>query len=65
MHLEIFDSAGRLVRTLLDHQARPAGRTDVVWDGRNHTGARVASGVYLCRLDVKGQVLSQRMTLIK
>jgi len=36
----------------------------VTWDGRDETGAVVASGVYFARLDA-GRVLTQRMVLLK
>jgi hypothetical protein len=43
--VDIFDSAGRLIRTL--PEAGPgAGRRDVFWDGRDEDGAFVTSGVY-------------------
>ena len=41
--LEVYDMAGRRVRTLVSgHQA--AGSHDVVWDGRDASGQRMASG---------------------
>ena len=43
--LRVYDVAGRLVRTL--HRGPlPAGTTALVWDGRDHDGNRVTSGVY-------------------
>ena len=62
--LQVFDVRGRLVRTLLD-EARSAGTYEVKWDGRDEGGRRAASGVYLYRLDAVGQVLQNKMTLVK
>ncbi|MCP4572894.1 MAG: T9SS type A sorting domain-containing protein [bacterium] len=62
--LKIYDTAGRLVATLVDEQ-RVDGRHDVVWDGRNAIGQSVASGVYLYRLEVSTTVQTGRMTLVK
>lgn len=45
----IYDVAGRLVRRLANG-ATAAGETQVVWDGLDDRGERVASGVYLYRL---------------
>jgi hypothetical protein len=47
--LSIYDSAGRLVRRLLDG-TMAAGLHRVAWDGRDATGVRVVSGVYYSRL---------------
>jgi Tol biopolymer transport system component len=47
--LELFDSTGRLVRTILREQLTPGTRT-VSWDGRDDAGCPVGSGMYYCRL---------------
>jgi len=49
MSLNIFNIQGQMVRRL-DLSGLPAGRAAVVWDGRDHRGQDVASGLYLCRL---------------
>lgn len=46
---EIYDLLGRRIAALLNEQ-KPAGAHAVAWDGRDHTGRRVASGVYFYRL---------------
>jgi formylglycine-generating enzyme required for sulfatase activity len=43
---EIFDPAGRLVRTLV----RTDGMAPLPWDGRDDSGREVLAGVYLARL---------------
>ena len=62
--LVIFDLAGRKVRTLLD-ESRTAGTHEVAWDGRADNGQRVASGVYLVRLEGQDFVESRRVALVK
>ena len=67
--LQIYDVSGHLVRTL-DLGYRPAGRyvdrsAAVHWDGRNFSGERVASGVYLYRLTAKGQPHGVAATAIR
>ena len=47
--LEVFDGAGRLVRTLL-RQRLGAGSHSAAWDGRDGAGRAVPAGVYHCRL---------------
>lgn len=62
--LEIFNSIGQKVRTLIS-ESRPAGTHNVVWDGKNDHGMPVSSGVYIARLKGEGKVESRRMTLTK
>jgi len=62
--INIFDSAGRLVITLVNEQ-RGAGRHEVVWNGRNTAGQSVASGVYLYRFESGDVVQTKRMMLVK
>ncbi|MBN2536902.1 SBBP repeat-containing protein [candidate division WOR-3 bacterium] len=53
-HLQVFDRAGRLVRTLeLQTGASATGRS-VSWDGRDDEGVPVADGVYLVRVPETG-----------
>jgi hypothetical protein len=47
--LDIFDTSGRLVRTLADG-AIPAGDHEVDWDGTDRSGRRMKAGIYFCRL---------------
>jgi len=64
VHLQVFDLRGRLVRTLVDGP-REAGLQRVTWDGRDARGARVASGVYLYRIQAGDWVDQRKMTLVK
>ncbi len=65
VRLEIFDVAGRRIRTLL-HAPRDAGGHRLRWDGTDARGQRVASGVYFCRLSVHaGAGLSRKFLLAR
>jgi hypothetical protein len=65
VELKILDVSGRLVRTLVN-EPRDVGRYGVVWDGRNERGARVASGVYFCRLrGGTGIEISRKMVMLR
>ncbi|MCP4292433.1 MAG: T9SS type A sorting domain-containing protein [bacterium] len=64
VRLNIFDTAGRLVSTLLDEQ-RGAGRHELVWNGQNDAGQPVASGVYLYRFEAGDVVQTKRMMMLK
>ncbi|MCP4545218.1 MAG: hypothetical protein GY835_01980 [bacterium] len=63
--LRIFDLSGRLIRTLRGGEVLPGGAHEVDWHGRGDAGNRVASGVYLCRLEAGEFSATQRMTLLK
>ena len=60
VRLQVYDLRGRLVRTLWDGPLA-AGPHRLDWDGRNAAGRPVASGVYLYRLEVGGQVHSRKL----
>jgi|GEM_PF-5509990 len=62
--LQIFDTGGRLVATLVDGP-RAAGRHTLMWDGRDGSGMLAASGLYLYRLETDGFSEAKRMTLVK
>lgn len=65
VQLRIYDTAGHLVRTLIDG-TQQAGVQNVTWDGRNDRGVGVATGVYICRLSVAGSAtLTRKMILVK
>jgi hypothetical protein len=66
VRLTIFSTSGTRVRTLIDgtREARAVGH-EVVWDGRDDSGGRVASGVYFYRLEAAGVVETRKMTLLK
>ena len=52
VQLEVFDLLGRRVRQLLD-APRSGGVHEVVWDGHNSSGIRVAPGMYMARMTAK------------
>ena len=62
--LAIYDAQGTLVRVLVDEE-KPAGQNFITWDGRDHRGVAVASGVYFYRLTSGEAQLTQKMTLLK
>ncbi|MGH1362449.1 MAG: N-acetylmuramoyl-L-alanine amidase [Calditrichia bacterium] len=62
--LEIFNSLGQKVRTLVNQQLKP-GAYQSVWDGRNGFGNQVASGIYLYRLSSGSFSTSRKMILMK
>jgi hypothetical protein len=62
--LGVYDAGGRLIRKLVD-RPHAAGRYAETWDGRNQSGATVASGVYFVRLESRGHVTTKKAVLSK
>lgn len=65
VRLELFDLAGRRVRTLVA-ATQTAGPYEVLWDGRADGGARLGAGLYLGRLDLAGEgVRTAKLLLLR
>jgi hypothetical protein len=62
--LKVYNIQGQLVKTLAQG-AQGAGRYTVNWDGRDHAGQKVSSGVYICRLSSGDQSFVKRMQFIR
>jgi hypothetical protein len=62
--LDVCDSSGRLVRTLVDEK-KPAGRYRALWDGRNESGQAAASGIYFCSMRTAGFKTARKMVLLR
>ncbi len=62
--LRLYDSAGRLVGTLVDEE-RGAGTFEVPWDGTDASGRRVASGVYFIRMSAGAATAESKIVLAK
>lgn len=59
----VYDPLGRVVAVLVD-EIRPGGANEIVWDGRNAAGRRVASGVYFYRLETASGALTRKMMVL-
>jgi hypothetical protein len=62
--LTVHSVDGRVVRTLAAGEAGP-GPVEVVWDGRDGSGERVASGLYFARLEACGVARSEKVVVLK
>jgi hypothetical protein len=63
--LEVLDTQGRHVTTLIDSESRAAGPHAVPWGGQDGRGEPVSSGVYFYRLDAGGESATRKMLLVK
>ena len=62
--LAIYNTAGQLVRRLIA-DTLAGGTHQIIWDATNDDGARVASGLYLGRLEFGGSVSQVKLVLAK
>jgi hypothetical protein len=65
----IFSIRGEMIREIV-HESRTAGFYSFQWDGTNHAGKSVPSGIYICRMEARspdGQrfVKSVKMGLVR
>jgi hypothetical protein len=64
VHLNVYDLGGRLVKTLVD-EPMTAANHEVIWDGKDNSGARVASGVYFYKLVAGEFNATDKMVMLK
>ena len=60
----VYDACGRSVVTLVDTD-QGSGLYQVIWDGRDQEGMRVASGVYFTQIVWNGVIETQRMVVLR
>jgi hypothetical protein len=59
--LRIYDTGGRLVRTLLNSVHQTPGTYHTYWDGLDEAGSPLPGGVYFCRLKAGGVAASRKL----
>jgi hypothetical protein len=64
VRLDIFDPAGRFVKTLVDEDL-PASRHEVNWNGKDGAGRVAASGVYFYTIVTDGNRYTKKMILLR
>lgn len=60
VRVDIFSTDGQLVRTLLN-ETLPGGTHSVQWNCTNHTGQRIANGLYFCRISAGNQLFTGKI----
>ncbi len=64
VELTIYNQLGQEVKTLVNER-KPAGVYQIQWDGRDHSGKQVVSGVYLYRVRTGSYVQTRKMLLLQ
>jgi len=62
--VRIYNVAGQMINEIVNEKFN-AGTHSVSWNGKNHKGNKVASGVYVYTLETENQKLSKKLTLSK
>ena len=64
VELTVYNLLGQMIRVLVD-EIKSAGNYTAVWDGTDHTGRLVGSGIYFYRLKAENSSAVRRMLLLK
>jgi hypothetical protein len=64
VELNIYNVLGQKVRTLVNDVKAP-GTYQVLWDGRDDRGNRLATGMYVYQLRGKNAMITKRMIMVK
>ena len=62
--LVVYDMTGAVVKTVLN-DVLGAGNKETVWDGTNNSGVKVATGMYIYRLQAGDFTATKKMLLLK
>lgn len=64
INIAVYNVLGQQIRVLVD-ESKPTGYFETVWDGRDHFGNQVSSGIYLYQLSAGAFVKTNKMILVK
>jgi flagellar hook assembly protein FlgD len=66
IQIAVYDIVGRRVRTLADRRFKQ-GQYELLWDGRDNTGARLRPGVYFTRVRYResGFETARKVTILR
>ncbi|MBN1351614.1 T9SS type A sorting domain-containing protein [candidate division KSB1 bacterium] len=64
IQIDVYNTMGQLVKTLVNHVAS-RGVHRISWDGRNDKGTAVSSGIYICRLRSGNHIFTRKMMLTR
>jgi len=63
--LRIYDTAGRLIRTVESSASRPSGRHVTAWNGLDDAGRAVTSGVYFAKISTGKFTQTRKMVYLR
>lgn len=63
VNIDVFDVTGRLVRATTSRES--AGAQRFGFDGRDHAGRMLPSGVYFYRVKANGETITRKMVIAR
>jgi hypothetical protein len=63
--MTVYDMLGKEVRTLINNEQYKSGTYSITWNGKDNSGASVASGTYIYKLKTEYVEKSMKMMLLK
>jgi hypothetical protein len=63
--IKIYDSSGRMIKNIPVPSSYFLVPSKITWDGRDHTGHVVPTGVYFVQLDVYGRQITRKVIRLK
>ncbi|MCH8013079.1 MAG: T9SS type A sorting domain-containing protein [Candidatus Marinimicrobia bacterium] len=64
VRINVYDILGREIMSLTDRKYE-AGTHRITWNGKNHSGQSVSSGIYLYRIDTGKFIKTRKMLLLR
>ena len=62
--IDIFNIRGQIVKTLIKQLHQP-GNYEIMWDGTNHNGTPVPSGIYFYKMNATDFISVRKLVLLK
>lgn len=62
--IDIFNSRGQLIRTLVN-ETKIAGNYNIIWNGKDQSGQSVSSGIYFYKMKSGDYISTKKMVLMK
>ena len=62
--IKVYNIQGQLVKILVN-AVQPAGQHEAKWDGRDQSGQKVSSGIYIYCLNAGGQTFVRKMQYVR
>ncbi len=63
--VRIYDSAGRMVRTILDQELLSPGEHNLSWNGQSQDNRQLANGIYFWSLQTNAGLMTARTVLLR
>ena len=62
--VDVYDVCGRMVRSVVRSEL-PAHQYRLSWDGTDNAGRRMPCGTYFCRVELAGDTIAEKMTVLR